>query len=85
MSARPPPSAQKLQLAYHLTLDCEQLRTSLLDAQMALIELHLCAHLREAWTDVGGVGVVRRATLRKIVRFSQGLSHLRLEHVGTGL
>ena len=51
---------QKLQLAYHLTLDCEQLRTSLLDAQMALIELHLCAHLREAWTDVGGVGVAPR-------------------------
>ena len=48
---------------------------------MARHELYLCAHLRAAWTDVGGVGVVRRPILRKIVKFSQGLVHLRLEHV----
>ena len=81
MTARSLPSAQKLQLAYHLTLDCEQLRTSLLVRSLALIELLGTGRVREAWTDVGGVGVVRRATLRKIVMFSQGLAHLRLEHV----
>jgi hypothetical protein len=51
----------------------------------SLIELHLCAHLRAvdraAWTDVVGVGVVRRPILRKIAMFSQGLSHLRLDPV----
>ena len=76
-----PPSPQKLQLAYHLTLDCDELCTSLLDAQMALIGLHLCEHLRVAWTDVGGVGVVRRPALRKIDRFSQVLVHLGLDPV----
>ena len=37
-------AAQKLQLAYHLERERGQLRTPLLDAQMALNELYLCAH-----------------------------------------
>ena len=49
---------------------------------MALIGLHLCEHLRVAWTDVGDVGVVRRPALTKIDRFCQGLSHLGLDPVG---
>ena len=53
----------ELQTAYHLMLDCEQLRTPLLDAQMALVALHLCAQEREAWTDVGADGVVRASDL----------------------
>ena len=82
MCSRAPPLAQKLHLAYHLTLEREELSTSLLDAQMARNELYLCAHLRAAWTDVGSVGVVRRPFLTKIDRFCQGLSHLRLDPVG---
>ena len=41
----------------------------------------LCAthHQRTAWTDVGGVGVVRRLGLGKSVASSQVLSH---GHVG---
>ena len=46
-----------------------------MDAQIARGELHLCAHQREAWTDINGVGVVRRLDLRKSVAFSQILSH----------
>ena len=79
--ARSPPSAQKLQLPYHLPVDCEQLCTSLLDAQMARHELYLCAHLRAAWTDVGGVGVVRRPIVRNFAKFSHILVHLRLDPV----
>ena len=41
---------------------------------MALVERHLCARVREAWTDVGDVGVVRRADLGKSDRFSQILT-----------
>ena len=37
-------AAQKLELAYHLERERGQLRTPLLDAQMALDELYLCAH-----------------------------------------
>ena len=66
----------KLQLAYHLLAAHDQLKMSLLDAQMARPELHLCARLRDAWTDVGGVGVVRRARLGKIDGYSQTLYHL---------
>ena len=54
------------QLAYHLLTAHDQFKMSLLDAQMARPELHLCARLRDAWTDVGGVGVVRRPGLGKI-------------------
>ena len=50
-------------------------RRSLLDAQIALIELHLCAHQREAWTDVSGFGAGRRSDLRKSVWNSQISSH----------
>ena len=81
MTARSLPSAQKLQLAYHLTLDCEQLRTSLLVRSLALIELLGMGWVRVAWTDVGGVGVVRRPFLTKIAKFCQGLVHLRLDLV----
>ena len=82
-----PPSPQKLQLAYHLTLEREELRTSLLVHPMAVIELLGMGPgpgVREARTDVGSVGVVRRPSLRKIDRFSQGLSHLRLDPVEGG-
>ena len=48
---------------------------------MAAIELLGIGQVRAAWTDVGSVGVVRRPSLRKIARFSQGLSHLRLDNV----
>ena len=37
-------AAQKLQLAYHIKRQCGQLLMSLLDAQIALDELYLCAH-----------------------------------------
>ena len=57
--------------AYHLILQREELLTTLLDAQMALIERHLCAEVREAWTDVGVVGVGRRRRLGKSDNFSQ--------------
>ena len=46
-----------------------------MDAQIARSELYLCAHKREAWTDVGSVGVVRRLDLQKSVAFSQISSH----------
>ena len=41
---------------------------------MTLVELHLCAEVREAWTDVGVVGAGRRRDLRKIDSFSQILT-----------
>ena len=47
----------------------------LLHHPVALDELYRMALLREAWTDFGDVGVVRRAGLRKIDKFSQALSH----------
>ena len=42
---------------------CENVWTPLLDAQMALSKLHLCALVWEAWTDFGSVGAGRRAIL----------------------
>jgi hypothetical protein len=54
---------------------------SLLVRSLALIELLGMGRARAAWTDVVGVGVVRRPILRKIAMFSQGLSHLRLDPV----
>ena len=78
--ARAPP-AQKLQLAYHLTSEREQLWMPLLDGSLTLVSLRGTAHLREAWTDFGGVGAGRRACLRKIDKFSQGFTHPQLEHV----
>jgi hypothetical protein len=56
---------------------------SLLVRSLALIELLGMGRARAAWTDVVGVGVVRRPILRKIAMFSQGLSHLRLDPVCT--
>ena len=40
--------------------------TPLLHHPVALDELYRMALLREAWTDFGDVGVVRRALLRQI-------------------
>ena len=47
----------------------------LLHHPVALDELYRMALLREAWTDFGDVGVVRRAGLGKIDKFSEALSH----------
>ena len=47
----------------------------LLHHPVALDELYRMALLREAWTDIGDVGVVRRAGLGKIDKFSEALSH----------
>ena len=60
-------------------IDCENVWTPLLDAQMALSKLHLCALVWEAWTDFGGVGAYRTAILRKSDKISQGLGHPRLD------
>ena len=56
-------------------------RCPLLVRSLALIELLGMGRARAAWTDVVGVGVVRRPILRKIAMFSQGLSHLGLDPV----
>ena len=48
---------------------------------LAPMELLGMGRVWVAWTDVGGVGVVRRPFLTKIAKFCQGLVHLRLEHV----
>ena len=68
-------AAQKLQLAYHLERERGQLRMPLLHHPVALDELYRMALLREAWTDIGDFGVVRRAGLGKIDKFSESLSH----------
>ena len=47
----------------------------LLHHPVALDELYRMALLREAWTDFGDFGVVRRAGLTKIDKFCQALSH----------
>ena len=70
-----------MQLPYHLLAAHEQFKMSLLVRSLALIELLGMGRARAAWTDVVGVGVVRRPILRKIAMFSQGLSHLRLDPV----
>ena len=62
--------------AYHLILQREKLLTPDFDAPTALIVRRGCAVVREAWTDVGDVGVVRRADLGKSDRFSQILTTL---------
>ena len=48
---------------------------------MALSKLHLCGLVWVAWTDFGGVGVGRRAILRKSDKFSQTPSHPRVDPV----
>ena len=58
---------------------CENVWTPLLDAQMALSKLHLCALVWEAWTDIGSVGAGRRAVLRKSDNFSQELAQPRVD------
>ena len=60
-------------------IDCENVWTPLLDAQMALIERHLCALVSKAWTDFGSVGAGRRAVLGRSDKISEGLSHPRLD------
>ena len=47
----------------------------LLHAPTARTLLLGCAHEREAWTDIGDFGVVRRALLRQIDKFSQQPTH----------
>ena len=63
---------------------CENVWTPLLDAQMALSKLHLCALVWEAWTDFGSVGAGRRAILTQIDNFRQGLAHPRLDPTQPG-
>ena len=77
-------SAQKLHLAYHLMTAHDQLWMRRLDTPTARALLLGSAHLREAWTDFGDVGVGRRATLRKIDNFCQGLTHPGVDHVESG-
>ena len=60
-------------------IDCEHRKTPLLDAQMALSELHLCGLVWEARTDFGTVGAGRRAILRKSDKVSQGSGHPQLD------
>ena len=83
LSQRPAAASQKSDLVSHLMMDCDELQTPLLDAQMALSKLHLCAKVWEAWTDFGSLGVVRRATLTKIDNFRQGFSHPPLDPLST--
>ena len=52
---------------------------------MALDELYRMALLREAWTAIGDVGVVRRAGLGKIDKFSQTPPHPGVDPVPTRL
>ena len=61
---------------------CENVWTPLLDAQMALSKLHLCALVWEAWTDFGSVGAGRRAVLGKSDKISQVSGHRRLDPTG---
>ena len=56
-------------------MDCDELQTPLLDAQMALSKLHLCGLVWEVRTDFGTVRAGRTAILRKSDRFSQGSTH----------
>ena len=63
--------AQDLHTAYHLMLEREQLRTSLLCTSLALSERQGSVQVWEAWTDVGNIGVVRRSDLRKSDNLSQ--------------
>ena len=60
---------------YHLEIDDDGARTSLLAVPTARIVVGGHGVLRTAWTDVGGVGVVRRSCLGKSVASSQILSH----------
>ena len=58
-----PTLPQKFHLAYHLVIGGGQLWTPLLATPTAPEALHGSGQVREAWTDVGIVGVVRRADL----------------------
>ena len=66
-------------MAYHLMIDCEHVWTPLLDAQMALSKLHLCALVWEARTDFGSVGAGRRADVRKSDRKPHTSGHPRVD------
>ena len=61
-------------------MDCDELQTPLLDAQMALSKLHLCGLVWEVRTDFGTVCAGRTAILRKSDRFSQGSTHPGVDH-----
>ena len=68
-------AAQKIQLAYHLERERGQLWMPLFRTPTARTLLLGSGLLREAWTDFGDFGVVRRAGLTKIDKFCQALSH----------
>ena len=74
-------SQRTLTLAYHLKVAHDGARTSLLDSPVALIELYRRDHQRKAWTDVGGVGVVRRLDLQVSLSL---LSHGHVKQEGGG-
>ena len=57
-----------MQLAYHLLFEREQLLTLGFVAPVTLVALHRSALVREAWTDIGVVGVGRRADLTLLSR-----------------
>ena len=64
-------------------MDCDELQTPLLDAQMALSKLHLCGLVWEVRTDFGTVRAGRTAILGKSDRFSQGSGHPRVDPPAT--
>ena len=64
-------AAPKLDTAYHLMTQREQLQTPLLHSPSALIALRGTALVREAWTDIGIVGAGRRADLTRGETFRQ--------------
>ena len=60
-------------------MDCDELQTPLLDAQMALSKLHLCGLVWEVRTDFGTVCAGRTAILTQSDRKRQGLGHPRVD------
>ena len=56
-------------------MDCDELQTPLLDAQMALSKLHLCGLVWEVRTDFGTVCAGRTAALGKSDRISEVSTH----------
>ena len=57
----------------------------LLHHPVALDELYRMALLREAWTDIGDFGVVRRALLTQIDKFCQQPTHPGVDPATTGV
>ena len=63
-------------------MDCDELQTPLLDAQMALSKLHLCGLVWEVRTDFGTVCAGRTAALGKSDRISEVSTHPGVDHPG---